>query len=109
MYFLHTLQKKIQYAIDRYQNETRRLYEVLNKQLEGKDYIIGEVSVADFATFPWVNIHDWAGVSIDGLHNIERWLKIMNERPATAKGLTIPPSSNAKTEDQIKVAQKILV
>lgn len=75
-------------AIDRYQNETRRLYEVLETGLQGHEYLAGEYSIADMATFPWVALHDWAGVSIDGLTNVQAWLARMRERPGVQRGLT---------------------
>lgn len=68
--FFRYAPEKIPFAIDRYQKECRRLFEVLNGQLEGKDYIVGEISIADFATFPWVRTHSWSGVSLEGLDNI---------------------------------------
>jgi len=86
--------ERIPYAIQRYQQETRRLYEVLDQQLRDKEFICGELSIADFATFPWIRIHDWAGVSLDTLPNIERWLNTMASRPAVQRGLEIPEIIN---------------
>jgi len=58
--------EKIPYAIDRYTKECYRLYGILEKQLEGKDYILGEeITIADFSIFPWIKIHEWAGLSLD--------------------------------------------
>jgi len=90
-HFYKFAKEKIPYAIERYQTETTRLYDVLNKQLEGKDFLVGEYSIADMCTFPWVNGHDYAGVSVEEFPNIKRWLKTMNERPAVEKGLKVPP------------------
>jgi len=59
--------EKIPYAISRYQNETRRLYEVLNTRLQGREFLVDDYSIADIATSPWVKVHDWAGVSLDPL------------------------------------------
>jgi len=89
--FYRYFPQKIQPAIDRYQNETRRLYEVLDKQLEGRRYLCSEYSIADIATWPWVRIHSWAGVSLDGLDNLKRWVKFLYGRPACSKGIKIPP------------------
>jgi len=63
---------------------------VLDTQLAGKDYLTGELSIADICTFPWVNGYSFAGVSIEGLDNLKRWLDTMNARPAVQKGLKVP-------------------
>ncbi|MFB6351430.1 MAG: glutathione S-transferase family protein [Bradymonadaceae bacterium] len=88
--FLHYAPEEIDYAIERYQKETRRLYEVLDRQLEGQDYIAGELSIADFATFPWVRSHRWAGLSLEGLANVDAWLERIEQRPAVQRGLDVP-------------------
>lgn len=92
--FFRYLPEKIQIGIDRYQNETRRLYEVLDRQLAQTEYLAGEYSIADMATFPWVKIHGWAGVSIEGLDNVQRWLAAIAERPAVQRGLAVPGKSD---------------
>ena len=64
--FFRYFPEKLQGAIDRYQNETRRLYEVLDTRLGEVEYLAGDYSIADIATYPWVRIHDWSGVSVEG-------------------------------------------
>jgi GST-like protein len=98
--------EKIPFAIERYQNETRRLYEVLEGQLEGREYLVDEVSIADFATFPWVRVHEWAGVSIDGLPNVERWLKTMAARPGVDRGLGVPARVELRTDKDAEEGSK---
>ncbi len=83
-------------AIKRYQNETRRLYEVLDKRLQQAAYLAGEYSIADIATYPWVKIHAWSGVSIDGLQHLHSWMQRVGQRPAVQKGLEIPPRAEPK-------------
>lgn len=90
--FYRYLPEKIQVGIDRYQHETRRLYEVLDSRLAQAEYLAGSYSIADIATFPWVRLHEWAGVSIDGLDNLRRWLDVIAQRPAVQRGLNIPHS-----------------
>lgn len=90
--FYRYFPEKIPAAIDRYQKETRRLYEVLNTRLAEVEYLAGTYSIADIATYPWVALYDWAGVSIEGLPNLARWLQQIAERPAVQKGLELPPS-----------------
>ena len=108
--FFRYFPEKIPPVIDRYQNETRRLYEVLDKQLEGNEWLAGDYSIADIANACWVAIHDWSGVSIDGLDNLQRWLRAFKDRPAVSRGLNKPPrpdlTKNADTF--IKSAQSML-
>ena len=80
-----------EYAIDRYVKESRRLLEVLDKQLAGKDYLLGaEFSIADIATYPWARSYPWAKVSVEGLNHLQAWFDRIDARPKTQKALTIP-------------------
>ena len=88
--FFRYAPEKIPYAIQRYQRETRRLYEVLDDQLAGQEFLAGDYSIADIATWPWVRRYYWAGVSIEGLDNLQRWMKIVGSRPAVERGKNIP-------------------
>ena len=106
--FYRYFPEKIPAAITRYQNETRRLYEVLNSRLEEVEYLAGEYSIADIATYPWLAVHDWAGVSVDGLPALQRWMQAMAARPAVQKGLRVPIRAEAD-ESSIKTAQTMLV
>ena len=94
--FYRYLDKKIPIAISRYQNECRRLYEVLNAQLKNKEWLCGEYSIADIANWTWVRIYFWSGVNIKGLDNLARWMKQMEERPACKKGIEIPKREDSK-------------
>lgn len=82
--------EKIDYAINRYQTEVRRLFEVLDRRLQESEYLAGDYSIADMATWPWVQIHDWSGVSVDGLSALEGWIKKVARRPAVIRGMTVP-------------------
>ena len=77
-------------AIDRYQKETRRLFEVLEQGLEGKEYLCGEFSIADIANWCWVRTHKWSGVEVDNLPNLQAWMGRLAERVACQKGTKIP-------------------
>jgi len=105
--------EKIPYAIERYQKETKRLYKVLDKQLAGRDYITGEYSIADIATWPWVSLHAWAGVEVDDLPSLRRWLALMESRPAVIKGRNIPEKIHTEKEKDkeeiVRQVAKILV
>lgn len=77
-------------AIDRFQHETRRLYGVLDGVLADQEFIIGELSIADFANWGWIRIHKWSGIDVDGLDNLQRWLAAMDARPSCKAGLNVP-------------------
>ena len=89
--------KKIEYAIKRYQDETYRLYSVLDARLEDNEFLAGELSIADIATWPWIRGYLWAGLEIDKLLNLRRWLDILAERPAFQKGIEVPYKVNRST------------
>ena len=89
--FYRYASEKIPFAIERYQRETRRLYEVLDRRLGEVEYLVGEYSIADMATWPWVRSHKWSGVSLDGLDNLRRWRDAIYARPAVARALQVPP------------------
>ncbi|HEX7081233.1 MAG TPA: glutathione S-transferase N-terminal domain-containing protein [Gammaproteobacteria bacterium] len=82
--------QKIPYAIERYQREVRRLFEVLDGRLAEHEYLAGDYSIADIANWSWVRGYKWSGVSIDGLEHLARWLDAIGERPAVQRGLAVP-------------------
>ena len=104
--FGHYAAEKIPYAINRYINESRRLFEVLNRRLEGRDYLADAYSIADIATFPWVRGHDYTGVSIEGLDHLQAWLRRIEERPAVKRGLDVPVPIADASKKSIEKAEK---
>ena len=106
--FFRYAPEKIPFAIERYQNETRRLYEVLDRQLGEAEFLAGDYSIADIATWPWVSIHEWAGVSVDGLANVQRWLAAVGARPAVQRGRDVPKPPQVSDEERAKAAAKLL-
>jgi GST-like protein len=99
--------EKIPYAIDRYVRETGRLYAVLNKRLAEREFIVGEYSIADMASYPWV-VPARQGQNIDEFPHLRRWKEAIRARPATArayaKAKEINPSLGvARTEAEKKV------
>ncbi|HEY8494204.1 MAG TPA: glutathione S-transferase family protein [Myxococcota bacterium] len=106
--FFRYAPEKIPFAIERYQKETRRLYEVLDRRLGEAEYLAGDYSIADIATWPWVSIHEWAGVSVDGLENLQRWLAAVGGRPAVQRGRAIPKAPEVSDEERAKAAAKLL-
>lgn len=81
--------EKIPYAVDRYVKETNRLYGVLNKQLEGKDYIVGDYSIADMACYPWIVPYANQQQDITEFPHLEAWFKRMGEREAVMRAYKI--------------------
>jgi GST-like protein len=88
--FFRYAPERIPYAIERYQREVRRLYEVLNGRLAEARFLAGAYGIADMATWPWVVSHDWSGVSLDGLEHLQRWVAAVGERPAVQRGMDVP-------------------
>ena len=105
--FYRYFPRKVPAAIERYQKEGRRLFEVLDGHLAHHEYLADEYSIADIATWPWVRIHDWSGISIEGLVHLQAWMARMEARPACQKGITIPPR-NESPQDQVKRAQQMV-
>jgi GST-like protein len=99
--------EQIPAAIHRYQHEGRRLLTVLDGQLGGRDYICGEYSIADVACWPWAVTHEWSGIDIEGLDNLQAWLQRMAQRPAVAKGRNIPKRGSKR--DATQAGQTIIV
>ena len=99
--FYRYFPEKIQPAIDRYQNETRRLFEVLDRGLSKSEWLAGEeFSIADIANWCWVRTYKWSGVPVDGLPNLRRWLDSIKERPACRRGIEIPVKVESLIEDE---------
>lgn len=98
--FYRYFPEKIQPAIDRYQNECRRLFEVLDGHLANHQWLADDYSIADIANWCWVRTYKWSGVSIDGLDNLQRWLDAMRDQPGMAQGIEVPFSLGNLLEDE---------
>ena len=96
--------EKLPYAINRYVNETNRLYGVLDRQLEGRDYIAGAYSIADMAAYPWIVPYERQGQNLDDFKNLKRWFEAIHDKPATiaayAKGDAINRPKEMSDEDK---------
>ncbi len=111
--FFRYFPEKIPAVIERYQNETLRLYGVLNGRLKETAYLAGDdYTIADIANWCWVRAHSWAGLTLDGLDHLAAWMEKIGERPAVQKGVQQPPRPDLKKEDNsekfIAAAQKML-
>ena len=93
--FFRYAPEKIPYAIDRYQREVRRLFEVMELQLANHEYIAGpDYSIADMALWSWIAGYGWSGVKIEGLSQLNRWMDLIGTRPAAQRGRNIPPPTD---------------
>lgn len=88
--FFRYFPEQIQSAIDRYQHESRRLFEVLDRRLGQSQWLADDFSIADIANWCWVRTHRWSGVSTEGLPHLRRWLDAMKARPACRRGIEVP-------------------
>ncbi|WP_276783430.1 glutathione S-transferase family protein [Thalassolituus oleivorans] len=102
--FFRYFPEKIQPAIDRYQNEGRRLLTVLDSALAERDYLVGEnrgeYSVADIANWCWAHTYEWSGIDISGLDNLQAWIQRIRERPAVQAGIRLPVRGDKDTVTQ---------
>ena len=82
---------KLPWAIERYQRECRRLFEVLDRRLTGREWLAGDrYTIADIANFAWVRTHSWSRVDVEGLDALDAWLGRIRSRPAVERGLAVP-------------------
>ncbi len=88
--FYRYFPERLPAAIERYQKETKRLYTVLNDRLAEVEYLAGDYSIADIANWAWVRKYEWAGVNIDDLPHLTRWLTALEARPQLQKGCRVP-------------------
>ena len=88
--FFRYFPQVIQPAIDRYQNETRRLFGVMDARLADAEWLADDYSIADIACYPWIAQADWSGVPLAPFPALTRWFATMGERPAVARGMAIP-------------------
>jgi glutathione S-transferase len=102
--FFRYFPEKIQPAIDRYQNESRRLFEVLDRRLGESEWLGDDFSIADIANWCWVRTYKWSGVSVDGLDHLRRWMDAMKARPACQRGVEVPFKVESLVKDE-KAAQ----
>jgi GST-like protein len=88
--FFFRLTEKVPYAIERYHKEALRLYKVMDQHLGTKDYLAGQYSIADIATYPWVGRHEIHQVKLEDFPSVKRWFDTISARPAVQRGMAIP-------------------
>ena len=89
-HFVRAAPEKVDYAIERYSKETRRLYGVMERRLAAAEWLGSEYSVADIATYPWVARHEWHKVDLAAFPNVKRWYDLIGARPAVQRGMKVP-------------------
>jgi len=97
--------EKIPAVIKRYQDETMRLFGVMDRRLAQEEFLAVEFSIADIACWPWVMQHDWAGLDISGLPHLQRWLATIGKRPAVIRGAAVPI---AQTQPNLETGKAIV-
>ena len=88
-HFLGYAREKLQYAMDRYRNEANRIYGVIDRRLDGREYLAGDFSIADIAVWPWLRRPERQGVDRDDYPNLKRWFETIGERPAVQRGVQV--------------------
>lgn len=88
--FFFRAAEKVPQAIDRYHKEALRLYGVLDKQLTQREFLAGDYSIVDIATYPWVSRHEWHHVELEQFANVKRWFDAISARPAVQRGMAVP-------------------
>ena len=89
-HFLRAAKEPVPYAIERYSNETRRLYAVLDERLKAHDYLAEEYSIADIATYPWTARYEWHKTRLEAFPHVKRWFDAISARPAVQRGMRVP-------------------
>jgi GST-like protein len=89
-HFLRFNPGKAPYAEERYAKEAQRLYGVLDRRLDGRDFIVGDYSVADMAAWPWIARFEWQGIDLNQFPNVRRWYLAIAARPAVVRGYSVP-------------------
>ncbi len=95
-HFVSYAPEKLPYAINRYVNETARLYAVLDKQLQGREFIVGEYSIADMACYPWIVLYERQQQDLDNFPNLKRWFYRIKERDAVVRAYEKGKTINTK-------------
>ena len=103
--FSRYFEPKLPAAIERYRNESRRLFGVLDGRLAGSEFLAGDYSIADMATYPWLCFADWCGVPCDDFPNVVRWMDSLAARPAVVRGMNVPP--NVDDDERLRRAKSI--
>jgi GST-like protein len=100
--------EKLPYAIDRYVNETNRLYGVLNKRLADRQFVAGEYTIADMAAYPWIVPHERQGQKLEDFPHLKKWFETIKARPATVRAYEKARAINTQPSVHDEASRKIL-
>ena len=90
-HFMRAKKDEVPYGSERYGSEAKRLYGVMDRQLQKNEFLSGrEYTIADIATYPWVARHEWHRVELALFPSVKRWYDLIGARPAVAKGMSVP-------------------
>lgn len=107
-HFQHYAPEKIPYAINRYVNETKRLYGVLDKRLADREFVAGDYSIADMAILGWAKAWSRQGVDLADYPNVKRWFETLTARPAVQRGLAAGAEDRGKVDMKDPKVQAVL-
>ena len=100
--------EKIEYAFNRYTNEASRLYRVVDTRLADAEYLAGDYSIADMATYPWLRYHENQGQKLEDYPHLKRWYDALSERPAVQKGLAVLQEESRSPQQMDPQAKTLL-
>ncbi len=106
--FVRYFPENLPSVVARYQNETLRLYGVLEARLEERAYLCDEYSIADIACWTWVYHHRWAGLTLEGLPRLQEWLDRIDARPAVERGMCVPGGRRTDPSELLATAKQII-
>ncbi len=107
--FMRYAPEKIQYGIERYSNEVRRIYSIYNERLKSREYLVDTLTIADIAAFPWICFAPWAQIDLDDYPHLKRWRDRLYAIPAFAKGMTVPSTFEFnQSKESIKLGLDIV-
>ena len=92
-HFMRAKKDEIPYGTERYGNEAKRLYGVMDRHLSKNDFFATEYSIADIAIYPWVARHEWHRVDLAAFPSVKRWFDALGTRPAVARGMSVPQAN----------------
>jgi GST-like protein len=109
VHFRHYAPEQVPYAVERFTNEAKRIYSVLDRRLGEAEYLGGaEYSIADIANFPWLTSWEWQGVVLADYPNLERWFNAVHDRPAVQRGLAVLAELKRKPKELSEAEREIL-
>jgi GST-like protein len=100
--------EKLPYAIERYVKETNRLYGVLNKRLADREFVAGDYSIADMASYPWIVPHEAQGQNLDDFPHLKRWFEAIKARPATERAYALAATINVQPSVPDEETRRVL-